>query len=219
MGRLFTFGETVEGYDYRVINEREARASAGLMFLIGLLSLFSVHLHRTIFWAELFSITFIIEFFVRVLINPKYAPYMLIAGLIVRHQQPEWVEARPKKFAWLLGLILGAVMTYYIVFDIISPIRLGICWLCLFLMFVESAFGICLGCMLYKRLKWKTYRCPGGICEPRITPAYERKKLMALAFFLALFFLTYAALKHYRFHQKPRIIIVDEAVSEGSIRR
>lgn len=55
MGLFLNFGEKIDDYEYKVINERDARASAGIMFLLGLLSLFSVHLYRTIFWAELFS--------------------------------------------------------------------------------------------------------------------------------------------------------------------
>jgi len=59
MNKIFSFGEIVSEFDFKVINEREARASAGIMFLLGLLSLFSVYIYRTLFWAELFSITFI----------------------------------------------------------------------------------------------------------------------------------------------------------------
>lgn len=206
---FLNFGEKINGYDYKVINEREARASAGIMFLLGLLSLFSVHLYRTIFWAELFSITFIVEFIVRILFNPKYAPYMLIGGLIVSNQQPDWVEAKPKRFAWLLGMILGLIMTYYIIFGVISPIRLGICWLCLFLMFVESVFGICLGCLLYKKLKWKTYNCPGGICDVA-PPPYDKRKLLYILGFIIAFFLIYVTLKNYRFNEKQNIVIVKE---------
>lgn len=206
---FFNFGEDIEGYEYKVINEREARASAGIMFLIGLLSLFSVHLYRTIFWAELFSITFIIEFIIRTLINPKYAPYMLIGALFVSNQSPDWVEAKPKKFAWMLGMILGLIMTFYIIFDIISPIRLGICWICLFLMYVESVFGICLGCLLYKKLNWKTYNCPGGTCNTNPKNKYDKKNLIFILMFLAVFYLMYASLKSYKFNEKTQIIIVD----------
>ncbi|HHC78624.1 MAG TPA: DUF4395 domain-containing protein [Flavobacteriia bacterium] len=202
------FGEKIDGYDYKVINERVARASAGIMFLFGILSLFSVHLYRTIFWAELFSITFIIEFIVRVLVNPTYAPYMLIGDLIVSNQTPDWVEAKPKRFAWLLGMILGVIMTYYIIFDIITPIRLGICWLCLFLMFVESVFGICLGCILYKKLNRKLYNCPGGICETTTKKPYDKRNIIIILAFLGLFFLTYLSLKSYKFNEKPQIVII-----------
>lgn len=41
MTNIFQFGEEVPGYDYPVINERDARASAGIMFLFGIISLFS----------------------------------------------------------------------------------------------------------------------------------------------------------------------------------
>jgi len=134
---------------------------------------------------------------------------MLIGGLIVSNQQPDWVEAKPKRFAWLLGMALGVIMTYYIIFDIITPVRLGVCWLCLFLMFVESVFGICLGCLLYKKLKWKTYNCPGGICDVP-PPAYNKRKLVIIAAFLGLFFLTYVGLKSYKLNEKPKIIIIKE---------
>ena len=39
MSSFFQYGEQVEGYDVFVLNEREARAAAGILFLIGLLSL------------------------------------------------------------------------------------------------------------------------------------------------------------------------------------
>lgn len=207
MGLFLNFGENIAEYDYKVINERDARASAGIMFLLGILSLFSVHLYRTIFWAELFSITFIIEFIVRILFNPKYAPYMLIGNLIVSNQQPDWVEAKPKRFAWLLGMILGLIMTYYIIFDVVTPVRLGICWICLTLLFLESVFGICLGCLLYKKLKWKTYNCPGGICAVT-PPPYQKIKLLIIAGFIAFFVVVYFSLKQYKVNEKAQIIIV-----------
>ena len=210
MGSFINFGEKIEGYHYKVINERDARASAGLMFLFGILSLFSVYIFRTIFWAELFSITFIIEFLIRVLINPKYAPYMLIGSLIVSNQMPDWVEAKPKKFAWKLGMILGIIMTYFIVFDIISPVRIGICWLCLFLLFVESVFGICLGCILYKKLHWQLYNCPGGICDFKPEKKYDKRKLVLILAYFLIFFLIYTSLKHYKVIDKPKIIIIKD---------
>ena len=211
MGVFFNFGEKIDDFDYKVINEREARASAGIMFLFGLLSLFSVFMFRTIFWAELFSITFILEFFIRTIINPKYAPYMLLGGLIVSNQKPDWVAAKPKQFAWFLGLILGVIMTFYIVMDKISLVRLAICWLCLFLMYVESVFGICLGCMLYKAFNKTPENCPGGVCETDSKPKYDKRKLLYMIGFMVLFFLVYQGLKKVKYQKTtPEIIIVDE---------
>jgi len=163
------FGERQEGYDYPVVNEREARASAGIMFFLGLLSLlmvFGAFGKHTLFWAELFSITFIFEFVIRMFVSVRYAPYMLLGSLIVSHQQPEWVEAAPKKFAWTLGLLLGLTMAYFIIMNIASPARFLSCVLCLILLFLESSFGICLGCMLYHKLGLGLKgNCPGGSCE------------------------------------------------------
>ena len=209
MGLFFNFGETIDGFDYKVVNERDARASAGIMFLLGLLSLFSVFLLRTIFWAELFSITFIIEFIVRVIFNPKYAPYMMLGNLIVSNQQPDWVEARPKQFAWILGLILGAIMTFYILFDKISLIRLAICWLCLFLLFVESVFGICLGCILYRKLNIKVENCPGDVYEIESKPLYEKRKLIYLLLFASVFVLLYFGLEFWKFENLKEVIIIE----------
>jgi hypothetical protein len=210
MKLLFDFGEKVEGLDYLAINEREARASAGIMFLLGILSIFSVYLERTLFWAELFSITFVIEFLVRVVVSPKYAPYMLIGRVIVSNQTPEWVEAKPKQFAWFLGLILGLIMTYYILFDIISLVRLSICWLCLFLMFVESAFGICLGCLLYKAFNKKTENCAGGVCETGPKRAIQGFHFIIILMFIGLFVSIYAGLKSIKYPDRPKIIVIEK---------
>jgi hypothetical protein len=194
MKNIFSFGETIDGFDYKVINENEARASAGIMFLLGMLSLFSFILTKNIFWANIFTITFIIEFIVRVFINPKYAPYMLLGSVIVSNQKPYWVEAKPKKFAWILGFLLGAIMSYYILLDILSPFRLLVCLLCLFLLFLESAFGICLGCLIYKKLNYKLYNCPGGICNNEKRVSLKSKYIM-LAIYVALFFGLFVVLK------------------------
>ena len=206
---FFNFGEKVDDFDFKVINERDARASAGIMFLFGLLSLFSVFTLRTLLWAELFSLTFIFEFFIRTVINPKYAPYMLLGSLFVANQEPEWVEAKPKQFAWVLGMILGLLMTYFIVFDVISPLRLIICLLCMFLLFLESAFGICLGCLLYSKLNIKLNRCAGGVCN---VPVKRKIKGRLLILFLTLSFfsLVYYQLIEGRYAEVKRVIVVEE---------
>jgi len=165
MGLFFNFGEKTSEYDFKVINEREARASAGIMFLLGTISLFNFIMTKDLFFAEVFSLTFILEFVIRIFINPLYAPYMMLGSLFVRNQKPEWVEAKPKKFAWVLGLMLGAVMGYFILFNILTPARLIVCLLCLFLLYMEAVFGICLGCMIYKKLNLELQKCPGDVCE------------------------------------------------------
>lgn len=197
--KIFQFGQDIPQYDFKVINERDARASAGIMFLFGIVSFFSFILTQNLFWAELFSITFIIEFIVRVFINPLYAPYMILGSFVVSNQQPEWVEAKPKKFAWILGVMLGFIMAYYVAFDILTPARAMICILCLILLFLESAFGICLGCIVYKRLNMKLYKCPGGVCEVPVKRKNKRGKLIAFLLSISLFYGVYYIMKEYKY--------------------
>jgi hypothetical protein len=205
---FFNFGEKIDEFDFKVINERDARASAGLMFLFGMLSIFSVFTLRTLLWVELFSLTFIFEFFVRVFLNPKYAPYMLLGSLFVANQKPEWVEAKPKQFAWVLGMFLGFFMTYFIVFDVVSPIRLLTCLTCMLLLFLESAFGICLGCILYGKLNIKLNRCPGGVCDVTVKRVVRGKWLVLLLTF-TLFSLTYYQLVNGRYAEVKRVVIIE----------
>jgi hypothetical protein len=199
MLKIFSFGESVYEYNYKVINEREARASAGIMFLFGVVSLFYFILTQDLLYAEAFSITFILEFFIRIFINPLYAPYMIISSLIVRSQKPEWVEASPKKFAWVLGLILGLVMGYYVVFNVLTPARMIICLICLTLLYLEAVFGICLGCIIYKKLNFKLQNCPGGMCEMGWQKPKRLNSVVAVVFVSILFSGLYYSLKAYRY--------------------
>ena len=201
MNLFFNFGETVKEYDFKVINEREARASAGIMFLFGIIALFVHFKFHSMFWPELFSITFIVEFFIRTVINPKYAPYMLLGSLIVSNQQPDWVEAKPKQFAWILGSILGLIMVVFILGEIKTPLRLLTCVACLILLFTESAFGICLGCIVYKKFNVNLQQCPGGVCETSPVKTAQGGKIFLLLIFLALFSSTYGLLKKYKYNE------------------
>ena len=206
MAGIIEFGIKIPEFDFKVINEREARASAGIMFLLGMLSFFSVYVFRTLLWSELFSITFIVEFAIRIFINPKYAPYMILGSLIVSHQEAEWVEAKPKKFAWILGLMLGAFMSYYILFNVVSEVRIIICFLCMVLLFLESAFGICLGCILYTKINIKLNRCPGGTCQVQKKVDHS-SKYMQLIVYGAFFFLLYAYLQVNKFEDNSRNVV------------
>ena len=228
MNKVFQFGEAVPGYDYRVINERDARASAGIMFLFGIISFFSFIMTRNLFWAELFSLTFILEFVVRVFINPRYAPYMILGSMFVANQHPDWVEAKPKKFAWILGLLLGMVMGYYIVFGVLSPVRMLTCVACLVLLFTESVFGICLGCTLYKKFNVDLQNCPGDVCEaPPPKRGSTRVKLAMLLVFGLMFAGTYQGLKSWKYNdfspqltqlekENLEMMIVGVASAEGN---
>ena len=166
MTNPFQFGETVDGYPVRVVNERTVRAAAGLLFFPAVVSFMNALLTANYQPTRLFVIVFLIDMALRML-NPRWAPSMIVGGWIVRHQTPEWVGAPQKRFAWGLGLLLGCAMAYLMVFNrYMGPLNMLVCASCLTLMFFETAFGICLGCKLYNVFnRDKAQLCPGGVCE------------------------------------------------------
>jgi hypothetical protein len=180
MNTPMQFGERVEGYNISVLNEREIRASAGILFIVMFSSIAFIELKGNYILLKYFITLFLIDFIIRVFVHPRYAPTLIIGRLIVRGQNPEYVGAAQKKFAWMIGLFLAAIMFLLMVvinsYSIVSSI---ICGMCVIFLFFESAFGICLGCLFYRWFyKEKAQYCPGEICEAKtkqdiqkITPA------------------------------------------------
>ena len=163
---FFKYGEEVAGYDVRVINEREARAAAGILFAFGMLSLTNAVMLQHGVVTRYFISFFTLDFFIRV-INPNYSPSMMLGRFFVQNQTPEYVGAAQKRFAWSLGLLLAIPMFYYLVINWQpNPIKVFICVICLLLLIFESAFSICLGCKIYNLvMPQKASHCPGGVCE------------------------------------------------------
>src|SRR5438045_9763566 len=84
---------------------------------------------------------FLTDFIIRVFINPKFSPTLIIGRLIVGNQVPEYVGAQQKKFAWIIGIILSAIMfILMVVVNSYSPITGIICLICLIFLFFESSF-------------------------------------------------------------------------------
>lgn len=167
MSKKLQFGETVKGYNIPVLNEREIRAAAGILFLGVFISLMLIIFKENFLFLKYNITIFLIDFLIRVFISPKYAPSLIIGRLIVSRQNPEYVGAPQKKVAWIIGVILATTMFILMVllntYSFISGI---ICLICLIFLFFESAFGICLGCMVYGWInKDKAQYCPGEVCD------------------------------------------------------
>ena len=169
MNKIIQFGENIEGSDIAVLNEREIRAAAGILFLATFISAMFVSFKHNFLPIKYVLTVFLADFIIRVFINPKFSPTLIIGRLIVSNQVPEYVGAQQKKFAWVIGVILSATMFIFIVIVNSYSIVTGvICLVCLAFLFFESAFGICLGCKFYPLLfKEKARRCPGEVCDKR----------------------------------------------------
>jgi hypothetical protein len=200
MSNVFQFGENIEGYNVPVLNEREVRASAGLLFLFMLIALMFVLFKQDFLLIKYVIVIFLADFIIRVFINPKFAPTLIIGRLIVGNQVPEYVGAPPKKFAWIIGLSLATIMfIFLVVVNSFSPITGIGCLICLVFLFFESAFGICLGCKFYPLFfKEKAQYCPGEVCEVKVKQ--EIQKTSKLQVFIVFGFIVYILLSVYLFN-------------------
>jgi uncharacterized integral membrane protein len=211
---FFTYGEKVDGYDVRVINEREARAAAGILFAFGLLSLTNAVMLQNGVVTRYFISFFTFDFFIRV-INPSYSPSMLLGRFFVQNQTPEYVGAAHKRFAWFVGFLLSLPMFYFLVINWQpTPIKVFICIFCLLLLISESAFSICLGCMIYNMvMSKKATHCPGGVCEikkkEKIQTFNTAQKIIFTLSVITVFAGTYAYL-----YKLPNKTHIGEIVSE-----
>ena len=189
MSTIFRFGERVPGYDISVLNEREVRASAGILFFFAMIAFMNAWLTGNFVPTRIFVVAFLIDFAIRVLINPRYSPSLVLGRFMVRNHVPELVGATQKRFAWSIGLALAIAMLFLVVINrVIGPINLIICATCLVLLFFESAFGICLACKVYNLFhKEKAELCPGGTCA--VPVRHEIQKIsFAQVTVLVLFF-------------------------------
>jgi hypothetical protein len=191
MHTVFRFGEQVAGHSVNVLNEREVRAGAGILFLFAMVAFMNAWLTGNFAPTRIFVIAFLIDFAIRVLVNPRYAPSLVLGRFMVRKHAPEFVGATQKRFAWSVGLILALAMLYLVVIErVIGPINLIICATCLLLMFFESAFGICVACKLYNLFhRDRAELCPGGTCEAPVRHDIQRigpTQVVVLVAFLAV---------------------------------
>ena len=189
--RVFQFGEQVEGYAIPVLNEREIRAGAGLLFVVMFVAIQQAALMGSFTLLKYAATFFLVDILIRVLVNPRYAPFLVLGRLIVRNQTPEYVGAPQKRFAWIIGIVLsGAMVALAAVANTYGPITGLICLVCLLFLFFEAAFGICLGCKVYPLFhKGEVQYCPGEVCTPQQRQEIQRVsrgQLLVLAAFVAL---------------------------------
>jgi hypothetical protein len=163
---FFQFGEVLPEYSVPVLNERAVRASAGILFFFAMVTFMNAMLLGNFQPTRVFVVAFLVDFIIRIFINPKFSPTLILGQWMVRNQAPEYVGAPQKRFAWTIGLVLALFMLYLIVIKgVIGPVNMLVCGTCLLLLFFESAFGICIGCNLYNRFSKKpAVLCPGEVC-------------------------------------------------------
>ncbi|MFZ1280031.1 MAG: DUF4395 domain-containing protein [Ignavibacteriaceae bacterium] len=202
MSSIFKFGEEVKGYNIRVLNEREIRAGAGLLFVFMFIAILSTIMQGSFTLLKYAVLIFLADMLIRVLVNPKFSPVLILGRFFVRNQVPEYVGAIQKKFAWVIGIALAVTMFFLInILNTFSFITGLICLICLIFLFFESAFGICLGCKFYSWIyKEKAQYCPGEVCE--IKDRHEIQKTNFAQWIVVLAFIGYIVLTVIMFNDK-----------------
>jgi hypothetical protein len=175
-----TFGERISGLtaDGRelhaaVFDENEVRAAAGLTMVIGAVAFAFAYFDANYVPLQVAATLFFVEFLVRVTAGLRYSPMGVLARAMTVGHPPQWVSAKPKRFAWTLGLALSFSMTVITNSGIRGTLPRAICLVCLTLMWLEAVLGVCLGCKLHGvmvRRGWTRKDpafevCAHGACE------------------------------------------------------
>ncbi len=168
-------GLTVAGRELQapVFNENEVRAAAGLTLVLGAIAFSYAYFNQNYVPLQVTTAVFFVEFLIRVTIGIRYSPLGVVARLMTRGQPPEWVSAKPKRFAWTLGLAMSFAMVLITNGGIRGLLPGTICAICMTLMWMEAALGVCLGCKIHALLVRRGWTikdpeyevCAHGACE------------------------------------------------------
>ena len=97
---IISFGEYIDGHNYKVLDERSMRASAGIMFLMGTIASINGFILDEFEIIPYIAGFLAINFIIGIFINPKYSPTLLLAYLFVNNRRFQSVLCRRN----LLGL-------------------------------------------------------------------------------------------------------------------
>ena len=177
----WTYGQSIEGLSVdgralraAVFNEHQVRAAAGLTLVLGAVAFVYAYFAKVYEPIQAVTVLFFVEFALRVALGVHRSPIGAVAGWMVRRQPPHWVSAKPKRFAWTLGLVMSGAMALITNAGIRGALPLSICLVCLVLMWLETTLGLCLGCEIHAWLVRRGWArkdeafevCAGGVCAP-----------------------------------------------------
>ena len=168
-----TFGQRVAGLESPAFNETEVRAAAGLTMVIGAIAFSYAYFDKNYIPLQAVTTFFFIEFAIRVTIGLQASPVGLVSRWLTSSRPQEWVSAKPKRFAWTLGLGMSFAMMIITNSGIRGYLPRTICLICLTLMWLEAVLGLCLGCELYGLMVRRGWRrtddayeiCASGACD------------------------------------------------------
>src|SRR6478609_4294316 len=127
-----------------LVDENRARAAAGLTLAVGGVAFAVAVLGATSRPMRVVSALFAVDFAIRVVDRLEHSPTGLVAGWLVRWRDPFPVSARPKRFAWTIGVIMATALATLTNLGVRGVVPRTICAVCLVLMWAEAVLGLCL---------------------------------------------------------------------------
>jgi hypothetical protein len=185
-----SFGETVDGLSVAgqpvtagMFDEHEVRAAAGLTLVFGAVAFVYAYFAKEYVPIKLVTALFFVEFLLRVTVGLRFSPFGQLARLLTWGQPRHWVSAKPKRFAWSLGLVMSLAMTAITNANIRGTLPLTICLICMTLMWLEAVLGLCLGCEIYAAMVRRGWIardeafeiCSSGACAVEPQPPSARR--------------------------------------------
>lgn len=169
---------TPDGAEMRaaVFNENEVRAAAGLTMVIGAVAFSYAYLDHNYIPLRIVTALFLAEFLIRLTMGLRYSPMGAVAHVLTIAHPPVWVSAKPKRFAWTLGMAISLPMVVITNIGVRGMLPRTIRLICLTLMWMESVLGLCPGCKIYALLVRRGWGdrdpafevCALGECEPAL---------------------------------------------------
>ena len=168
-------GLTADGTELQaaVYDENAVRAAAGVTMVLGAVAFSFAYFDAQYIPLQVVSTLFFVEFLTRLTLGIRNSPMGVIARTVTSRRAPDWVSAKPKRFAWTLGLGMAFSMMVITNSGVRGTLPRTICAICLTLMWIESVLGVCLGCKIHGllvRRGWATRDpafevCAHGVCE------------------------------------------------------
>ena len=168
-------GLTVDGREVHaaVFDEREVRAAAGITLVIGAAAFSYAYFDQQYVPLQVVTALFSLDFLLRITLGLRSSPVGLVARALAHGRPPEWVSAKPKRFAWALGLAMSLSMTVIVNSGVRGLLPRTVCLVCLTLMWLESVLGLCIGCEIARLLMRRGWMrddpgfeiCAGGRCD------------------------------------------------------
>jgi len=188
----FSFGQRITGVapdgtelHAPVFNENAVRAAAGITMVVGAVAFSFAYFDKQYIPLQITATFFFVEFLSRLTVGLRYSPVGLVSHAMTSGRPPDWVSAKPKRFAWTIGLGLALSMTIITNSGIRGWLPRSICLVCLTMMWLESVLGLCVGCKLHALLVRRGWAqtdpafeiCSGGECALPQPPAVAAEQV------------------------------------------